>query len=301
MRWEQIWERQRRQQIELNEDPEVMTEVERAAAAKDLLLGLHEEANALSRTAANYKAHVLRATPVDRSNVLEDAVDVLKYAIAIAQLYGITADEAWEQFMVKSDVVAKKAVGERSKMESHTKVFITDMDGCVADLSELDEACAKVKGTPEQRLMESEMIKFNFRASGGFADLPPIKGAPEALREIKNMGYSIVVITARPHHRHKRLYADTLNWMKKHDAPADLILFERDKAEAICEYVYPAKPLCFVEDRAKHAMEIAAIGVPVLLLGDESNKDTPKDKLIQRVANWADIVEQIQLHERNDI
>lgn len=300
MKWETLWRRQIDQQRELGEDPAEMTDVEKSQSIKDLLLGLHEEINELSRTTANYKAHVLKAAPVDRSNVLEDTVDIMKYAVAIAQLYGITADEAFTQYMAKSDVVRSQAAGERATMEESTKVFITDMDGCLADLSELDTMCANVTGSPEQKLMDQEIIKTDFRANGGFADLPPIPGAPEALRAIKAMGYKIVVITARPHHRHKRLYADTLGWMKKHDAPADLILFERDKAEAICQYVYPARPSYFVEDRTKHAMEIAAIGVPVLLLSSEDNEDAPKDKLIQRVSNWADIVRQLQHNERNE-
>ena len=131
--------------------------------------------------------------------------------------------------------------------------------------------------------------------------MPPIKGAPEALREIKAMGYKIVIITARPHHRHKRLYADTLGWMKRHAAPAALILFERDKAEAICEYVYPARPSFFVEDRPKHAMEIAAIGVPVLFLDPKGDKEIPDDKSIQRVASWECIVEQLKRNEREKV
>jgi len=300
MKWETLWQRQIEQQRELGEDPSEMTDVEKSRSVKDLLLGLHEEINELSRTAANYKAHVLRAAPVDRSNVLEDTVDIIKYAIAIAQLHGITADEAFAQYMAKSDVVRSQAAGERATMEESTKVFITDMDGCLADLSELDAMCAAVDGTPEQKLLDQELIKTRFRANGGFAELPSIPGAPEALRAIKAMGYKIVVITARPHHRHKRLYADTLEWMNKHGVSADLILFERDKAEAICQYVYPARPSYFVEDRTKHAMEIAAIGVPVLLLSSEDNKDAPNDKLIQRVSNWADIVKQLQHSERDE-
>lgn len=290
MRWEQIWDRQREQQIALRENPENMSVVDKGRAVKDLVLGLYEEVSQLSQESANYKAHVLKAQPVDRSNVLGETVDIIKYAIAIAQLHGITANEAWKQFMDKSDVVAKLASGERETMEHDTKVFITDMDGCLADLGALDEVLDAVEGTPESRLMKQESIKTEFRTNGGFMDLPPIKGAPEAMRKIKAMGYKIVVITARPHHRHKRLYSDTLNWMNKHGIETDLILFERDKAEAICQYVYPARPAYFVEDRTKHAMEIAAIGVPVLLIDNEGNKETPEDELIQRVTNWGHII-----------
>jgi len=293
--WSEMWERQKKQQEHFNLDPKAMSPIVKAGVAKDLTLGLLEEAGELSRAVARFKAHLLKDRPVDKINVCEASVDVLKYLIAIAQLYGVSSEEMFNTFMRKSDVVDDKARCERVELERHTKLIVSDLDGCIADLSSWQDEMDRQRGNApmnDATLAMLEKLKEEFYRCGGFLNLPPIPGAIEATKKIREAGYKLAIITARPDWQYKRVYADTIQWLQKHDIQYDLILFQKDKAEAVVDHIFPARPLCFVEDRSKHAIEVASIGVQVLFLTSGKSELAPHP-LIQRVQGWGEIVEYI--------
>lgn len=295
--WNRMWERQQEQQEAFNLNPEAMSDIDKARTAKDLALGLFEEASELTRDTARYKAHILKAPPIERINVADEAADVLKYLIAISQLYGVTPVDLYEAFMRKSDVVADKARGEQLELARTTQLVICDLDNVISDLSGWQNKLNESRGNApmnDRTVQLLESLKEDFYKGGGFKDLPVIKGAIEGTAQLRKMGYKIVIITARPYWQYKRLYADTLQWLKKYDITYDLILFNKDKAEAIYEHIFPARPAFFVEDREKHAIEVAGIGVPVLLLDWPYNKDIRPHPLIKRVEGWGGIIEQVR-------
>jgi NTP pyrophosphatase (non-canonical NTP hydrolase) len=281
--WENMWGRQELQQAFFGLNPKIMSALEKAETAKILALGLYEEAAELARVVTHYKAHVLHVGEIDKNNVADEAADVLKYLISIAQLCGIGPREMHEAFNRKTNVVHDRAVGERLELSSNTDVVLVDLDGCIADLSELDRL---LEG---QRTSVKEALKDEFRRAGGFRELPLIDGARMGMKQLHNWGYKIVIITARPHRQHKRLHADTIEWLRINQINYDLILFKRDKAEAICDYIHPAQPICFIEDKAKHALEIVDTEVPVYLLNGHTNTTLGVHPLITRVPNWTEI------------
>jgi len=287
-RWNDIWQRQREQQKSFGLEPTNMTPLSKAKLAKDLALGLYEEAAELARTATRFKVHILSDMPVEKVDVANEAADVMKYTIAIAQLHGISADQMVRVFMQKSDVVEHKAAAQRIQLEDETRVIIVDMDGCLADLSVLDELVFQAGSLTEQ-----EQIKAEFRRTGGYLELPPIPGSREGMKRLRAAGYKLVVLTARPYQRYNRLYADTMEWLVKYGIDHDMLLFERDKAEAICEHIYPAKPRYFIEDRAKHALEIADLEIEVLLIDAPENRTLRQNPFIKRVADWNALCEEV--------
>lgn len=290
-RWEEIFRLQELQQRSFGLSPQDLSPVERSEAANHLCLGLYEEAAELARIAVKFKRHLLRASQVDRSEIAEEGADVMKYVVAIAQLHGIDAEELFLAFLRKTDVVRDRAEGERIELTRDTKIILVDLDGCVADLRPLEE---KLDGLT---IAEQEGIKKDFRRRGGFRDLPAVKGAQDGLAELRRMGYQVAFITARPYRQHKRLYADTVEWLKKNRIEYELLLFRRDKAEALVDYIFPAQPICFVEDREKHALEIIDTGTHVLLLDRGMNQpgviaDGP---LFTRVWCWEGIINWVKI------
>lgn len=289
--WKRIWYLQSNQQFELGLDPKEMDEVRKLETANQLALGLYEEASELVRCSSHFKKHILRNS-IDRENIREEAVDVIKYLLSIIQLHGITPDEFIDAFHRKTIQVRDKARGERLRLQENTKVILIDLDGCIAETKSFDETLEGLS------IQEKEARKSEFRRKGGYASLPLINGALDTLQYLKFMlEYKIVIITSRPHKQFKRIYGDTLVWLDKYKVPFDLILFRRDKAEAISEYIFPARPLCFIEDRAKHALEVVDLSVPVILFDNEGNRmvDHP---LIHRVLNWKEALEKINKLER---
>lgn len=295
-RWDEMFICQMTQQINFNMDPKGMSAIAKAQVAKDLALGLYEEAGELSQIVARYKAHILRSPPIERVNVADGVVDCLKYLISIAQLHGVGAKELYEAFMSKTKVVHDRAKGERLELERDTQLIIADVDNVIADLSEWQAKLNDTMGGApmnDKTVQLLESLKEDFYRGGGFADLPPIKGAVEGLRAIRDAGWKIVLITARPQWQYKRLYSDTVEWLEQYGVEYDLLLFNKDKAEAIYEYILPARPAWFIEDMEKHAKQVAGIGVPVLLLAWDYNEGVNGNKLITRVKDWPEIVQKV--------
>lgn len=291
--WQVMWERQKLQQEFFNLDPCGMNSLARDAVAKDLALGLYEEATELVRDATHFKAHILNVVQIEKVNIADGVVDVLKYLVSIAQLYGVSDVDLFEAFMRKSDVVEDRARGERLALERDTRVIVSDLDNCISDLRHWQEEIGRAAGdgSMSDRMMKLiEDLKSDFYRGGGFRNIPVIDGARSGLEALRDAGFKIVLITARPAWQYKRLHADTRDWLEENNIPYDLLLFNKDKAEAIYERIFPARPTYFIEDRDKHCIEIAAIGVPVLLLDYPYNQSVAEGELITRVADWTEIV-----------
>jgi predicted urease superfamily metal-dependent hydrolase len=140
-----------------------------------------------------------------------------------------------------------------------------------------------------------ESLKEDFYRGGGFIDIPAIEGAAEAIKKIRAAGYTFIIITARPKWQYKRVHGDTIEWLKKHGIEYDDIIFNKDKAEAIYERILPARPLFFIEDRAKHCLELANIGVKVLYLTRSYNEnDIHPHPLIHRISAWDEVIRHME-------
>ena len=280
--------------MELGLDPETLSDVERRRQHTDLVTQLHEEASELGRAVGGYKRHVLRAPAVERYAVAIECVDVVKCALATAQLHGVDARMFASLFRAKTREISAKHAAER-----HTfgEILATDLDDVVADLEpwrqELGITTLSERGGPAERLRASESMKEQFYAGGRFRELAPIPGAPEALRRAKAAGFSIVIITARPQWQYKRLQSDTHDWLRAHDIPCDLLLFSRNKVEAVYEHLTPAWPVVFVEDHPGNARALAEVGINVLLFNRPHNENEEIGPGIARVAGWDEILKRL--------
>jgi len=294
---EAIWDLQRHQQQGFGLDPDVLPIHEREKLLKDLCLGLYEEAQELAREVASHKDHILKQRPVEKGNVIDEVVDIMKYTISIAQVFNIQPEEVLDAFIHKSHEVGSKADSATMELQANTKLLISDLDGCIADLSGFQAELAKARnGAPmnDQMVLALEGLKERYYKNGGFRTLPVIPGAKEALDKVASWGFKIALITARPHWQYKRVYSDTLAWLRENGVKHDLLLFNKDKSEAIYEHIFPARPIAFVEDRDKHALELVNIGVRVLLIDTPDNRTIPTHPLIHRVKDWGEILEWLE-------
>jgi len=270
-----------------------LTDDERAALMKDLLLGLHEEASELQRSADRSRYHLLKLPPLPtREKFAEDVVDTLKYLLAIAALLGLDCHDLARAFAAKTLHVAERWGQEKMELKQTTRVLMVDIDGVLADwlggfLAYLNGAL----GEPiDPRLVNHQSMdqrKDAFHASGGFKKLDVLPGAVETLTWIRSLGYKIALVTARPHRRFPNIYRDTVDWLEQAGIKYDILLFEREK-DVVLSRLAPATILAHVEDRARHASEMAAAGVRVLKM------PTPEDPhvehpLITHVKDWDEV------------
>lgn len=275
-------------------DPLEMTEPQRRTALTEMLAQTHEEVTELGRLTPTYKRHILRSPRVNPQDAAEAVADALKCLVTWAQLMNLGDEEVMEAFRRKTLVMARRMEGERLQMEQQTRLLCVDLDDVVVDITEFRRILDGIKGgtyasVAEQHRVE-EAFKDGWYREGKFMACPSIEGAPEALRALRAAGILIALITARPQWQYKRIQADTVTWLMDHQCPHDLLLFNKDKCEAIHDHIQPAWPMFFVEDHDRNARALSAIGVSVLLFDQPHNRNMAALPNVRRVFSWTEIL-----------
>ena len=281
-----FWRLQKEQQKEFGMDSSCMSSLETTRAVKDLTLLLYEEVGELARLSPSYKRHLLDTNLPDKRNVVEELVDIFKIMISLSLIYGIEPEDLAKVFESKTRVISARAVEAKSKLSKSTRLICLDMDDVITDFEALrskSEREYKGKGFDE-----IEAYKDELHSKGFLRELKPIRGAISGIKKLKSMGYKIAIITARPQWQFKRMHHDTLWWLRKYRIPCDILLFNRDKVEAIYQHISPAEPVFFVEDLGRNALSLAQAGITVLLYDTHRNKSVEHERII-RVYNWKDI------------
>lgn len=292
MNIEQIFQEQRELQ-QLWHDWSTMSEPERDALVKELMLNLHEGANELGQLVDQSKYHVLKQKRDLDPYMLADAgVKVARLLVALMLLRGVTPVEftrAWESVDKR---VKSKWKWQQDELTA-TEVLLCDLDDVAALYTVGFRRWCDQKGYKLAEHINTpamETIKDEFHSTGGFISLEPVPGAIEVLNKWRQARQSrrLVMVTARPYKRYKQVYSDTIVWLRQFNVHYDHILFERDKAEAVRQ-CQPATIIAHIEDRGKHALEVASTGVTVLKLPSASPEEQISHPLIRQVNGWNSI------------
>ena len=118
-----------------------------------------------------------------------------------------------------------------------------------------------------------EEVFSQFVSASGFAELSAVSGAVEFMNELKEMGYWIQILTARPDEDLRCMY-DTYQWLEKYNITYDDIGFSTEKFRwcAKSKY-YDKKAIAFaIDDSPKHAEEYAKHGIRVKVPVKSYNK-----------------------------
>ena len=76
--------------------------------------------------------------------------------------------------------------------------------------------------------------------------------------------------------------------------PNDIILFNKDKVEAIHTHLQPAWPVAFVEDLERNVRALSAAGVNVLLFDRPNNQSLEPLPRVKRVRGWAEVTSELE-------
>lgn len=292
MKLAKLWEEQYKQQ-QLWHDWPNMSDAERATLSKELLLHLHEELAKLQRRVDNSRYHLLKQSRFnDPSGISDAGVDVFKLLMAVVQLHGVTPEMFANSFNQVTAAVTAKWRWQQDNL-AEAEVLLCDLDGVVTGYVPGFEAWCQERRhhlSVDINSPEMEDIKDSFHSDGGFRLLKPIPGAVDTLNRWRAtwLKRRLVLVTARPYKRFRRIYGDTIWWCSEHRLHFDHILFEHDKAEAVRQ-VQPAKVVAHIEDRGKHALEVAATGVKVLKMPYGAREEQITHPNIVHVKDWAEI------------
>jgi len=283
----EMWERQKIQQRH-------WPVVDLSQALLEHIHGLHEEAVEIKKALGLLKQNV-RDNQADRRQALIECVDVYKHLLALMICLGIEPEEFAEAFYAKSDLVDVRWL---SDITSPHKIIVLDMDDVVADYAtgfaayEAQWLQARRIDNPTHK--DHEDAKHDFRMVGGYGLLPTIDGAVNGIQHLRELGYQVGILTARPAHLINTIYTDTLTWLKQHNIVVDFILWERDKCEALSRLKLDR--VCVVENSFKHVHDLSKMGLGVVWYnGSESNIHSfePFMGKVVIVHNWPAVLKAI--------
>jgi len=264
-----------------------MTDDEKDRVTQNLALCTHAEISALVN-AVNFKHHHGNLGKIDRDTILYESVDVVRYIMAIMNVWDIKSHEFEAAFKKKDDYLWMQSEISSRKWEGQPVVLV-DVDDVIAEfrntfaewmISRLD---INIDVDSEEYYFVTALADLNinpegvfedFVSRGGFASLPVVNGARDFLQSLKNEGYWIQLLTARPKDDLRCLY-DTFSWVFDNSIPYDRIDFSPEKFRwATRSEYYDSNSIAFaIDDSPKHASEYASHGIHVKVPTKSYNKD----------------------------
>ena len=91
--------------------------------------------------------------------------------------------------------------------------------------------------------------------------MPVVEGAAELTKKLKEAGYQIIILTARPYKTYSRIYSDTLKFLNDNDIQFDAIIWDKEKHIKIIKE-FPNLEF-MIEDTPEICEAVAQQGYPV--------------------------------------
>ncbi|HKL23422.1 MAG TPA: dUTP diphosphatase [Candidatus Nanoarchaeia archaeon] len=291
---EHIWNDQKRFNSNFIKYKE-LTQEQRVKFTKEYSLLLIDEIMELIGE-TNWKSHRKNKEHFVESNLKEEWIDIFKYWLSIGLIWGFNPYDFIEEYQRKSSVVEQRYKQEKQLEFKANKVVGVDIDGVLAAYPEhfLDFVNRKmgtdysVESLTNYDIYEAldlpenvtKELKDKFRQSGEKRFIPITEGAREFLKKLRKNGYQIVLLSARPYKKYRRIFADTKEWLEKNNLVHDAILWDEDKCARLIREFGTDKVKFFVEDNLENANDVADVS-KVYLLDKSYNKGKIKENVVR--------------------
>jgi 5'(3')-deoxyribonucleotidase len=187
-------------------------------------------------------------------------------------------------------------------MAERAFVFGVDLDGVVADFYRgLRPIAAEWLGVDLATLPDRVswgLVEWGVdKAPGGyealhkfavmqrelFLKLPPMAGAPQALRRLSKEGVRIRIITHRLFIKyfHQIAVSQTIQWLDRHDVPYWDLCFMQEKAAVGADL--------YIEDSPANVERLRAEGAATIVFTNSTNEHLAAP----RASDWEDVVAQV--------
>tara|TARA_Y100000310_G_scaffold341182_1_gene439515 strand:+ start:7412 stop:8338 length:927 start_codon:yes stop_codon:yes gene_type:complete len=290
MDFDAIYESQKAFQIRrglfLGEEPQKET--------KDLALALHSEVSEILNC-ITWKAHRAIDGTLSHSNVKEEIIDIFKLWMVLANVWGLDPKELEELFYEKSDVVQQRWEQELVLDLGTDTCFCIDLDGVLCDYVKTWIFFLQNEGVETSYYIDDYTsldfsvyledptqyanLKRKYRETGWKrkAEIDPF--AEYFMNKLAATGKKIAIVSARPEKEYRRIFSDTIQWLKKHNLPYDAVIFEHDKRNWVIENA----PLVefAVEDNPSNALSLARYGIKTYLVDKPYNREAEHENIIR--------------------
>lgn len=292
-----IWENQKEFNkkffSDLGLDIENLSVEEKVHWAKEFFFHINKELTDLVNCLPHWKMHYkydVETSDYISSNLKEEFIDSFKYFMGLGQALGISYDDLLNVYEAKSGVVEQKY--KQSKIFEdlrNTEIIIFDIDGVINNYPDcyldwvFEKTGARYKSMGDIKakmdIETYERIKEEYRLSGAKRNQPVQQQTIETMQKLAAMGETIILYTARPVSRYKRIYSDTLHWLKKNRVPFEAIFWSDLKKEDI--YKLGLKIKFIVEDDMQNAKFFNHEGYKVFMLDYDHNKEYENDLTVR--------------------
>lgn len=278
-------------------DPDNTDIDEKIKFTKEYILSIHRELGEVLNTLP-WKLHRKEDKEISIQNLNEEIIDCFKFLLNLCIIWNIDHEKFVNEFFRKSMVVRQRYNQEiLNTIKETDKVCAIDLDDTLAEsdhhftviYNEKNGTFFNCREDIKNTLntLEYEEFKTWYRESGEKINIDTKVGAKEITEYLKNKGYRIVIISARPYEKHNRIFPDTMQWLTKNGIKYDALYFEKDKHITILKK-FPNLDF-IIEDNIEYANEIAKQGYHVFLLNDRNiseNLNITNIKSLSHIANY---------------
>jgi dimeric dUTPase (all-alpha-NTP-PPase superfamily) len=273
---EEMWKDQEEFQLQIFPSFKSLDEQQKIALTKEMLLHITSEFDELLSSMGSWKTHKLRKeSPPKISGIVEELVDIVKFVINIALIWGITPEKFATKWREKTLVNKYKLLQEKTLMSLKNKpVAIFDIDGVLNDFPSKWVSFVNSKTgnnfTIEQFLEISKLIPYDkyiqlkHEFFENYSDQVEFTNeARWVLSEIKRKGVSIVLLTSRPISEYKKFYYEMISKLVKSNIPFDALIEDREKGLRIMKDF--ENVLFFVDDDPYYVDDVKSYGIKTYL------------------------------------
>lgn len=269
-------------------------------------LAMHKEiSEVLDETA--WKVHRDNSNKIIiRSNLQEELVDVFKYWVSLCQLHGFSAEDMADEYLRKSQVVEQRFYQEKEISLEGRKVVGVDIDGVLAQypksiidfVNDRKGTCFKEEDISSYDIftdmgidtMDGRELRHLYRSSGEKRYIDVYPQAVDFLKRLKEEGYVVVLLTARPYDKYKRIFADTQYWLRNNGLEYDMILWDENKGLRLVKEFGAENIQFFVDDVADNANDISGMGIDCYLINKTYNEYKKTEEFVTRVDDLNEIL-----------
>lgn len=278
-------------QAEYQRKLRAITDENRADEMRKLCLALHSEVTDLSRC-INIRPHG-EDTSVNRDRILYDAVDVLRYTVAILNNWGFSSRDLTRAYEEKDAYLSVSHKFDQNVYDGRP-VVICDMDDVLTEFRECYykwcEVTYGVIADPQStqyymvdELREAEVnpeAAFRrFISEGGMYDLDYVPGAIRMIQQLSDDGFWVHIVTARPDEDPACKYS-TYMWLHELGIACHKLSFTPEKYRWLVQSGYGANVVCAIDDSSKHVAEYVKHGVRVVCPRKTYNADLGNHPLV---------------------
>ena len=247
----------------------------REEMTKSFALALHGEVSELI-SSINFKEHHANRKTPDREKILYESIDALRYLLAIMNTWNYTAEEVETAFEDKDVFLHLRHQSETAVWDGRP-VLIVDVDDVIAEFRKcffrwlnLKHGISIAENYPEyyastplkEKGINPENVFKEYISDRQMRDLDVIPGIVNVLREARNMGYWVQLLTARPDQNLICLY-DTYRWLHENEIPFDGVAFSVEKYKWIVQSKFYGHVAACIDDSSKHSSEYSMHGLLV--------------------------------------